>query len=289
MAFRDALALHVAPIPLRVILAVTFVWAGLGKVTQSMEVQGDSAAKLANMGILAPAHSEPSLPSQPEPNDAPTQAPSATSPAGGSGAAKPSPRIGEQSGMLQPLMVLSQDSKAPAAQVPTAPTYSAADFPKSVSVLRVNGLALLIHSAAFPAPRPDGTAAMVIWPQAAATGMWPVILAWSVALTEFIGGVLIFVGCFTRLSALSLVVVMGGAIWLTGIGPSLQAGTTQLGFLPSHPTFDVVAWKDLLWQGSLGMASLTLALLGSGALALDRVLFAGGSVASGSVDRSAAQ
>jgi uncharacterized membrane protein YphA (DoxX/SURF4 family) len=291
MAFRDALALHVAPLPLRVILAVTFVWAGLGKVTQSMEVQGESAARLANMGILATTRAEPSLPLQPDTKVAPPQDPLQAPGAAGGGGAKPSPQQESPAGLLPPLLVMAQDSKSGGTQSggtqpsAPAPSYTAADFPRPASVLRVNGLALLIHSAAFPAPRPDGSAAMVLWPQAVATGMWPVILAWSVALSEFIGGVLIFVGCFTRLSALSLVGVMAGAIWLTGIGPALQAGTTQLGFLPNHATFDVAAWKDLLWQCVLAMACLTLAMLGSGALALDRVLFVRGGAAAEAPDR----
>ena len=43
----------IAPLFLRLALGITFIWAGLGKVTQEMEVQGASAAALANMGLEA--------------------------------------------------------------------------------------------------------------------------------------------------------------------------------------------------------------------------------------------
>ncbi|MCC6661926.1 MAG: DoxX family protein [Phycisphaerales bacterium] len=55
MTLRLKLAVLGAPIPLRILLAVVFIWAALGKIVATMPVQGEQAAILANMGALKPA------------------------------------------------------------------------------------------------------------------------------------------------------------------------------------------------------------------------------------------
>lgn len=40
-----------APLPLRLVLGITFLWAGLGKIEGEFAVQGDTAATLASMGV----------------------------------------------------------------------------------------------------------------------------------------------------------------------------------------------------------------------------------------------
>ncbi|MFG0252246.1 MAG: hypothetical protein ACF8NJ_05160, partial [Phycisphaerales bacterium JB038] len=52
MSFRDRLALTFPPLLIRLVLALTFVWAGLGKVTKT-DFSPEQAAALANMGIAA--------------------------------------------------------------------------------------------------------------------------------------------------------------------------------------------------------------------------------------------
>src|SRR5690606_33209558 len=54
MNHRQRLAVGVAPLLLRVALAITFIWAGLGKVAATMPVSGQAAATLANMGVSIP-------------------------------------------------------------------------------------------------------------------------------------------------------------------------------------------------------------------------------------------
>lgn len=296
MSFRDALAIHVAPIPLRLILAITFVWAGLGKVTQEMEVSGESAAILANMGVITPAPAAPRTSPSSVPEVIPDLAPAAPSEeVPSSKTSRGTDAATEVAGSFTPpvLMALSAQPTEPPPSVPAAvpasstadplppspgilvpppPSYTAADFPEPVKVRMVNGLALMLHKSAFP-PASGGQPSMELWPPDLAQGKWPVGLAWAVALTELIGGIFVFVGFLTRLSALGLVGVMLGAVWLTAVGPAIQSGNAQFGFLPNYPTFDIAAWKTVMWQLSLVGAALSLALLGSGALALDRLLF----------------
>jgi uncharacterized membrane protein YphA (DoxX/SURF4 family) len=220
MEMRQRIALNFPPVLLRLLLATAFIWAGLGKIMSHTEVQGERAAILANMGVIAPA-------------------PAAT------------------------------------AASPTEPArlWSAADFAEPIRVLRVNGLALTIYSAANPAPAAGGEAPMRLWPYGLGQGRWPVYQAYAVAFTELVGGVCVLIGLMTRIWAVALGGVMLGAIWLTEIGVAIQTGDTVLGFLPNRSTFAPAEWQRLMFQFSLLMASLALAFLGAGRASLDYMLF----------------
>ncbi|MFI4897215.1 MAG: DoxX family protein, partial [Phycisphaerales bacterium JB059] len=111
------------------------------------------------------------------------------------------------------------------------------------------------------------------WPPALAKKPWTKILAWAVALTELFAGFFLLIGLITRLSALSLVGVMLGAIWLATLTPAIQSTDPFLGFLPNEP-FLSFFWKDPFWQLLCLMASLAVFFSGPGALALDRAIFA---------------
>lgn len=54
MRLRDKLALSVAPIVLRLLLGLVFLWIGLGRMVDPVTVTGDDAAILANLGVLPP-------------------------------------------------------------------------------------------------------------------------------------------------------------------------------------------------------------------------------------------
>ncbi|MEO0630575.1 MAG: hypothetical protein AAFY46_07580, partial [Planctomycetota bacterium] len=49
---RHALALHLAPLMLRIGLGLTFVWAGAAKLTQEMPVTDQNRAQLAAWGVI---------------------------------------------------------------------------------------------------------------------------------------------------------------------------------------------------------------------------------------------
>src|SRR5690606_15046438 len=87
LTFRQRVSLSLPSLVLRILLAVVFIWSGLGRVSERYPVSGDTAARLANMGVLRPATASADPPeadnSRPEaepanepdePDDAPAQA-----------------------------------------------------------------------------------------------------------------------------------------------------------------------------------------------------------------------
>jgi uncharacterized membrane protein YphA (DoxX/SURF4 family) len=258
-------AIYAAPILLRLVLAATFIWAGLGKVVATFPVQGEQAALLANMGYKFPA--TPRTPDPAPPGEAPPPAEPAPATPPGKGTPE-TPGAGDQA-PPDPLAAAPNPYRLTLASQ-AAGSKTAADFPDPIEVKRLYGLALLTYSAAHPAPNPDGTTPRPIWPEWAARDQWPIVLAWAAAITELAAGILVLVGLLTRLSALSIASVMAIAMWLTEFGPAIQAGQTVLGFIPQRDPWDTAAWRTLLWQLSLFGAALALALAGPGALAIDR-------------------
>ncbi|MCC6675638.1 MAG: DoxX family protein [Phycisphaerales bacterium] len=258
MGFRDRCAVSVAPFFLRVALGLTFIWAGSAKIFDEKPVRGADAAALANLGVIAaPPKAAPAV--TPTPTPAPV-----TPPAPASAPEKPA---GGPPALLQV-----------APQAAPSGVYTAEDFPTDINVRAVHkSLTLRLLSAANPS---DGQ--MPLWPARLAQGRWPVYAAWAAALTELVGGCWLLLGLFTRLAAMGVAGVMVGAMWLTQFGPAMQTGQTYLGFIPRHPVFaadscGMPVYAMLLWQLALLGGALSLLFSGSGALAIDRALFGGGS------------
>lgn len=277
---RHALALHAAPIALRIGLGITFLWAGTAKITQQMTPTPTQQAKLLAWGIGNPPETQPETPPQsPQPAEATPQTapvPSNTPPA----------QPPTDTPAPDPAPPAQQPIDAPAPQSETPPDPQPENQPQALTVSfaadpqpvrRVMDLALLIDSAANPGPDEYGTPQTQLLPDAVAKGKWPVYLAWTAAVVELVAGAAVLLGFFTRLACLPLAATMAAAIWLTQIGPAIQTGTTLLGVLPSgifdlQPDHDY-AYTQLLWQLALLLMALALFLTGPGALSIDRVLF----------------
>lgn len=257
MSARQGSGSSIAPIFLRLCLGITFVWAGLGKVMNESAVSGDAAAVLANMGVIAPAgkptsmgtrDAMPTLMSLSGPQDQPKD-PAPKEPAATPPASAPSPAASQ-------------------------PHYTAADFPEPVKIKNVHFITMMVANATVVPTNDKGEPAkMRLLPAALGQRPWPVVLAWGAAITELVGGAMILVGLFTRFWALGLAAVMGVAMWLTQFGPAIQAGTTQLLFLPAYPAKDLQAWMPLFWQFSLFCSAMAVLFLGAGALSLDGLFF----------------
>lgn len=275
MGTRERIALAWPPLFLRVGLAVTFIWAGSSKVFDSMEVQGERAALLANLGVIEPKAGGSAAPAADGPSTAPAPQPKLAPPTGPlpkGDAPKDAKPLAPPKGSAIPGLVQLTGSTAsvPASPPPsTAPRYSAEQFAQPQSVRRVYGLALLLHASANPAPGADGKPRMALWPKALASGSMPVYFAWAAALTELVGGAMILVGLFTRFWALGLAGTMAAAMWLTEIGPAIQGGSAVLGVLPGYPAFSVEQWKTPMWQFALLMMSMALVCSGAGAASMD--------------------
>jgi uncharacterized membrane protein YphA (DoxX/SURF4 family) len=245
---RHALALHIAPLLLRVGLGVTFLWAGAAKLTQQMPVNESNRAQLAQWGVIEADASQTAAPS-PEPEQ-----PSAAEDDAAPPAADPPSEADEQANAS--LVALQTDP---------------AD-----SVRRVYGLALLIDASANPAPLEDGTAPMPLWPLGLASGKLPVYFAWAAAVTELVAGIAVLFGFFTRLGAFPLAGTMAVAMWLTQVGPAIQSGDATLGVLPAG-MFDLgpggYVYTQILWQFALLLMAGALFCTGPGFLSIDRLLF----------------
>jgi uncharacterized membrane protein YphA (DoxX/SURF4 family) len=252
----------VAPIFLRLVLGVTFVWAGAGKIFVEREFTGEAADQIAawSRGTSTTTQGAPKVEA---PNvEKPSEKPSEKSSDGpqGSGADVPS------NAQIPPV-------NPPSAGAPDPATSVVVQDVAPVRARNLMGIALMIKNASVPVTRADGTTGIALVPAKAAEGQMPMYLAWAAAITELAAGVLVLIGLFTRLCALSLASVMAVAMWLTQIGPAVAAGGAVLGFLPPHAPFDIPAWQPLMWQFSLLGASLALLFTGAGFMSLDGMLF----------------
>lgn len=96
------------------------------------------------------------------------------------------------------------------------------------------------------------------------------ILAWIAALTEFIGGILILVGLFSRVWGLGLAITMAMAFYLT----SMQPYFVSVGILETGEGADGYAlFNRVFCQLGLGLLALLIFLVGPGPLSLDRLIF----------------
>lgn len=84
--------------------------------------------------------------------------------------------------------------------------------------------------------------------------------SWGVGLTEFIGGILLTMGFFSRFASFALVVVMSVA-YATAHVESIHALTTDPKLFVSQPPFNFLATALLVWAFGPGYFSLDQFLL----------------------------
>jgi uncharacterized membrane protein YphA (DoxX/SURF4 family) len=274
-----------APVWLRLALAVTFIWAGMAKIRSTMDVDGELAATLANMGVITPTTATPGASTGAPVTPLPPPA-EGVKPEEGQKPATPGSEDGRvdsggvQSGVVRVSLQDAGSGTTPPAGNAAAPSttqasgqYTAADFPEKVKVKVVYMLAATLHQAAHPKATPERPSPMSLWPPVLAKGRMPVTIAWLVTIAELGGGILVLLGLCTRLGAFALAGVMVGAMWLSQIGPAVQSGKTVLGFLPDHARYDGMAWTPLLFQFALFSMAMALLFTGPGVLAADHALF----------------
>lgn len=309
MRLRDSIALTLPSFFLRLVLGITFIWAGTGKLMGTMQVSGDDAARLANLGIdlnvietaPPPVETESDELIEPLPDDQPaddaTNEPDledqaneiidqlnnavddATNNAPDEPAITPTdPPIddpesgGNDGGTIG--RAITQGTRWTRVQNTTA-DRSASDFPEPVECQRVYSIALMISKAADPGLTPDSQPITPIMPAKLANRPWPKVLAWCAAITELVAGGFLIIGLLTRLSAFSTFFVMLVAMWMTQFGPAaLHTNDAILGFIPrADDLFSPAAYGQLFWQLALATMSLAVVFLGSGAIGLDRLFF----------------
>lgn len=261
MLFRDKVALNVPSLLLRVMLAVTFLYAGAGKL-QKVDFTGEQAQRLHALGMTGQAASTIQNETQPQtpPEETPTEGEEETQPATTPPAETPAPTPTQEQAPAQSGEATDTES------VEDAPATTA---PETVRKQALYGIALMVDSAANPS---EGQAQLL--PAWMGAGKRAAAFAWLATVAELAGGALLLLGLFTRLWALAVAGVMGMALWLTQIGPVVLGGAAGFyGVLPAHNNFAPGAWDTWLWQFSLLTAALAVFFLGAGALSLDRMLF----------------
>jgi len=274
MKFRDKLAINVAPMPIRLVIAITFLWAGLGKILGTFEPSDAQRDILQSQGLVAaPQTPSSTVPASlatrflqdeqeaPESADAP---PPEEGPDAPSEQDEPAPEGDET-----PEETTAEDPAADSGTPPDAPATSSAG-----PVRNWNRVALLLDSAANPPFDEDtGARRMALWPAALAKKPVLMIMVVLLVATELVGGLCVLVGFLTRMAGFSLCIAMLVAMWLTQIGPAIQQGETVLGFIPNHNLYDVGKWQPLFWQLILAASAFSLALSGAGSLSLDKALW----------------
>mgnify|MGYP001794673027 CR=1 FL=1 len=286
MRTRDRLGLSIPPLLLRVVLALTFLWAGLGKIMAEAPVSGVDAVILAELGVIEPGNATPIPPAdQLEPEAATPETPTPAAPvpepirepdAEPENASEPDADPAEP--LADPESTTAQALAEHAGLfLPVAyrqVTFSPADFTEPVMVKRLYpGVVTRLVKAAEPGLDPQTSEPIKpIAPAWAAEKQVVLALGWAAPLTEAIAGALLLFGLLTRISAVSLVGVMVTAIWLDTIGPAWQAGEVVLGFIPNHDVFSF-DWVKPLWQLLVLAATAGLMFSGAGALSLDRLFF----------------
>ncbi len=284
LRFGERLGLNLGPIPIRLILAITFIWAGAGKFFAQDEYVGDRALALYEMGVIAgPAGTDPTPDPSPDPDLGEGEG---TTPADGGENSEGGGRVGLSEPGTVPTLASAhaRDSVAGpvvgvgpvvglVSWVQNETTYTAADFDEPIEMMRLYDIAVKLYKGANPGYE-EGTSTpkRAIVPGWAATGKRPVVLAWTAGFTELIGGALVLVGLLTRLSAAGLLGVMCVAAWLTVFGPAIQAPGATLGFLPAHDLFSF-NWASPLWLLALAGASASLVFTGAGSVSLHAFLF----------------
>jgi uncharacterized membrane protein YphA (DoxX/SURF4 family) len=299
MRLREQVALTLPSLFLRLVLGITFIWAGTGKLVGTTLVVGDDAARLANIGVMPTAPSAP--PTTTDPNDStdtpPTEPPpaavddpqvldEATKPENGPENEPKSDDLIDQANEIieqlsppaneDPDQPTTEDDKASLQSVQYNGTrYAAADFPEPMEIRRVYTIALMLSKAGDPGLTAESNPIIPTMPAMVASKPWAKILAWAAAITELGAGVFLLLGLLTRISSLGTLSVMLTALWMTQFGPAaLHSSDAILGFIPRvADPWAPMSYIGLLWQLALAAMSLAVFFLGSGPIGIDRMLF----------------
>lgn len=252
MLLRDRIGLTMTPLLLRVGLGVVFLWAGSSKLFVTTTFEGEAARTLAAIGVGAnPSGAAPAA-------DALHGAD-----AEGEGAELEDAPSGEGAEV---------ESAGDAATIGDEAPIEPAGFAGEIRARRLYSVAVQLHTSAHP------ESGARLWPAELASPRWCRVLAWSAALTEFLGGALVLVGFLTRLWGLALAGVMAVAMLLSTIGPAFIGSDSFLWFLPAHRFGEpggawVAAWTPWLFQFVLLMSALGVFFSGAGRVSLDGLIF----------------
>ena len=258
MTFSQSAASNFVPFLARLVLGAVFIWAGYQKVFTYHDFTGEDAATLREMNISDAGSTNTMFNAAAFRHASFTQDPAG----GGSGESIQD----ENDDVIEQIRrggdALQDAGDDAIDQVQDDIEDATDDEPATVDVQEPGDATVAIHQ------RKLYRMASTVKPMAEDLGLgeYTGTLCWAAALTEFVGGVLIFIGLFARLWGLALAVVMLVAFYLT-TWPSI-ANNGLIGHLEN-----MQAASTGFLQMSLFVLAFGVFLTGAGALSLDRFLF----------------
>lgn len=240
MTFSQRAALHFVPFLARLVLGAAFITAGMGKLFHTGTFEGERALKLRELNVVTSAFDASAVQIHPaayQPEQAPPPGTGSLRDRGANNQDAGGEGEGTAAGNNQ------DDATDPT--IITVP-------PMSVEARELHNITLMVASA-NPGLEP-----------------YAVYLGWGAALTEFVGGILILLGLFSRLWGLALACVMVSAFYLTSLDVAGQTMIYQL--MPDR----VPDFNRMFVQLALFVLAFGIFLTGPGRLSVDGFIFGKG-------------
>lgn len=252
MTFSQRAALHFVPLLARLVLGAAFITAGMAKLFHTATFEGENAQKLKELGVVATAYDGNPLifaasfeQQAPPPGTGSLRERNANQDNGAqdAGAGNESGAAGgDEAGTGQDQGGAGDEQEPTIINVPTM----------SVDARELHRTTLLVANTS-PGLAPYAT-----------------YLGWGAALTEFVGGILILIGLFSRLWGFALAVVMGTAFYYTSL--SIVGETMIYDLMPSHAN----EFHQVFAQLALFVLAFGVFLTGPGKLSVDGFIFGKG-------------
>ena len=237
MSLSQSAALNVVPLLARLVLAAVFIPAGYNKLMKEAEFSGEEAKRLRELSVIASSSS--SL----------TGSQSGIPPA----VALANPLVGQSAPpkVVDPAAPSKPTTdETPVTNPPAKPTDGTTAAPpvagEPVKARALHRVTIMVDKAGWP---------------------YQTWLAWLAAVTEFVGGICLVLGLFTRMWGLGLAVTMGVAFYLTSYDQVLS--TMVIGM----PVDGFTRYSS---QIALFALAFGLFLTGAGSGSIDRRLSSGG-------------
>lgn len=245
MSLSQSAATGFVPLLARLALAAVFIPAGYNKLMKEAEFSGDDAKRLRELSVIASAASDAHARTRTVSNPREPAAPLALS-----FALVPDPAAQNEGQAPSTPPSKPTTDESPSATPPTKPgDTSIAQAPASgepVKARALHRLTIMVDKAGWP---------------------YQTSLAWLAAVTEFVGGICLVLGLFSRVWAFGLAVTMGVAFYLTSLEPVMSTMVIDL---------PIDAFTRYSSQVALFALAFGLTFSGSGSLAIDRRLVGGG-------------
>ncbi|UCD74660.1 MAG: DoxX family membrane protein [Phycisphaerales bacterium] len=251
MSFSDCAGTAILPTLSRIVLCAAFVSVGFNKLFDDVTFTSEEATILRdNYRVEVVPQTESEAPSEVTSIEPTSTGPVSIQPVSlqvtDIEETDPDPSLGSNTPVAEPPATPEEDETAPDE---TEPTPAAPALPGTQAGL--HKVTLMLHNAGLP---------------------YADYGAWIVAWTEFIGGILLLLGFFSRIWGIGLAFAMGVAFYIVTMG--INGMLTQT-INPIEFSKNIGAFNTMFAQLGLGLLALGIFLAGPGPISLDRLFFGG--------------